>query len=243
MFVKLILDTNADLAATVTDKLNSNIFNISFALWNELQKTDIKSFTLNVDTGLLQYITTDGVLNVRSTSSDLCNILRLKADEISIPYNFSRVGSESQKAEDLRIKVEFFDKPVKQLNIAAELVAKDIYQLLQCIEKLPDNPPARDSLIFNHSEDYRIHLIRYLNSIKDKDEFFTFNGALEVTTEDFLSEQQLSVETLNAPEGYSLQTLLSVNESERPSRLKVAIDNLSTHVWNSINSLVKDAVS
>src|SRR5579885_3517449 len=59
---------------------------------------------------------------------------------------------------DLGIKVEYFNKPVKLLNTAAELVAKDLYRLLQYSDRLPDNPPSRDNLIFKHSEDYRNRL-------------------------------------------------------------------------------------
>jgi len=133
---------------------------------------------MNVETGLMQYAKSDGVLHVRS-ASDL-SIVEMKVNEISIPYNFSRVDSVGRKVGDLGIKVEYFDKSIKPLNTTAELVAKDIYRLLQCIEKLPENPPAWDHLIFKHSEDYRNRLIDYLNFINHKEEFSTFTGALSV---------------------------------------------------------------
>ncbi|GBB92492.1 hypothetical protein RclHR1_20120003 [Rhizophagus clarus] len=141
--VKKIKKDNIEFAATVTDKLNTNIFNLSFALWNVLRETDVKTFTMNVDTGLIQLIKSGGV-------------------------------------RDLGIKVEYFNKPVKLLNTAAELVAKYIYQLLQYSDRLPDNPPSRDNLIFKHSEGYRNRLIEYLNSINYKDEFFTFKGVISI---------------------------------------------------------------
>jgi hypothetical protein len=114
----------------------------------------------------------DGILHVWS-ASDL-SIVEMKVNKISILYNFSQIGSDSWKVGDLRIKVEYFDKSVKPLNTMAELVVKNIYRLLQCIEKLPDNLPAWDNLIFKHSEDYRNRLINYLNFINHKDEFSTF---------------------------------------------------------------------
>ncbi|POG63296.1 hypothetical protein GLOIN_2v1784237 [Rhizophagus irregularis DAOM 181602=DAOM 197198] len=74
---------------------------------------------MNVETGLMQYTKSDGILHVRSVS-DL-RIVEAKVNEISIPYNFSRIGSERRKARDLRIRVEYFDKSVKLLNTTAEL--------------------------------------------------------------------------------------------------------------------------
>ena len=218
---------------------------------------------MNVETGLMQYAKSDGVLHVRSVS-DL-SIVEMKVNEISIPYNFSRIGSDERKVGDLGIRVEYFDKSIKPLNTTAELVAKDIYRLLQCIEKLPENPPTRDHLIFKHSEDYRNRLIDYLNFINHKKEFSTFTGALSVdlcqiertptgtptsvieimTNNDlgYHSDRQASVEAILNTPNYSLQSFLSVNEGERISMLKVTINNLSAHVWHSINSLIKDSIS
>ncbi|CAB4445422.1 unnamed protein product [Rhizophagus irregularis] len=222
---------NAKLAETVTDKLNTNVFKVSFALWSILKETNIKTFTMNVETGLMQYTKSDGILHVRSVS-DL-RIVEAKVNEISIPYNFSRIGSERRKARDLGIRVEYFDKSVKLLNTTAELVAKDIYRLLQCIEKLPENPPTRDNLIFKHSGDYRNQLIDYLNFINHKDEFSIFKGALavelhknektpsgtptsiiEIVTNNDFGDRQASVEAILNTPSYSLQSFLSVNEGE-----------------------------
>ncbi|CAB5377596.1 unnamed protein product [Rhizophagus irregularis] len=108
---------------------------------------------MNVKTGLMQYMKSDGILHVRSVSD--FRIVEIKVNEISIPYNFSWIGSERRKARDLGIRVEYFNKSVKLLNTTAKLVAKDIYQLLQCIKKLPENLPTRDNLIFKHSGNYR----------------------------------------------------------------------------------------
>ncbi|CAB5366505.1 unnamed protein product [Rhizophagus irregularis] len=93
------------------------MYSTSFALWNVLQGTDVKTFTMNVDIGLIQLVKSGGVLHVQITE---------------------RFG-------DLGIKVEYFNS-----------------------EKLPENPPARDNLIFKHSEDYRNRLIEYLSSINHK---------------------------------------------------------------------------
>ncbi|PKY55952.1 hypothetical protein RhiirA4_475845 [Rhizophagus irregularis] len=68
---------------------------------------------------------------------------------------YTRIGSDNRKV--CGIKVEYFNS-----------------------EKLPENPPARDNLIFKHSEDYRNRLIEYLSSINHKNEFSTFKGALSV---------------------------------------------------------------
>ena len=65
--------------------------------------------------------------------------LEMKAGDVSIPYNFSRIGSNNRRVGDLRIRVEYFNKSIKLLNTTAELIAKDIYRLLQCSEKLPKN--------------------------------------------------------------------------------------------------------
>jgi hypothetical protein len=215
---------------------------------------------MNVETGLMQYTKSDGILHVRSVS-DL-RIVEAKVNEISIPYNFSRIGSERRKAGDLGIRVEYFDKSVKLLNTTAELVAKDIYWLLQCIEKLPENPLTRDNLIFKHSRDYRNRLIDYLNFINHKDEFSIFKGALavelhknektpsgtptsiiEIVTNNDFGDRQASVEAILNTPSYSLQSFLSVNKGERISMLKAAINSLSAHVWHSINSLIKDSIS
>lgn len=187
----------------------------------------------------MQYIKSDGVLHVRS-AGDL-SILEMKADKVSIPYNFSRIGLDNRKAKDLGIKVEYFNKSIKLLNTTAELVAKDIYQLLRCSEKLPKNPPTRNNIIFKRSEDYRNHLIKYLNLISHKDEFHTFRGALSVDL--FKIENVASDATGLSGEEYSLKSLLSVKEEERSVKLKEAIKNVSSRVWCSINSLVKDTIS
>ncbi|GBB90785.1 hypothetical protein RclHR1_17870002 [Rhizophagus clarus] len=227
--VKKIKKDNDELAATVTDKLNTNVFNLSFALWNVLRGTDVKTFTMNVDTGLIQLMKSGGVLHVRS-ANDSTSTLETKANEVSIPYNFSRIGSDNRKVGDLGIKVEYFNKPVKLLNTAAELVAKDLYRLLQYSDRLPDNPPSRDNLIFKHSEDYRNHLNKMESTSSDT----IIIDEADATGNDFgfLEEQT-----------YSLESLLSVNKEERNIKLKEAIKNLSSRVWYSINSLVKDTIS
>jgi hypothetical protein len=201
----------------------------------------VKTFIMNIDTGLIQFVKSGGVLHIRS-ASDL-SILETKANEISIPYNFSRIGSDKRSDGDLGIKVEYFDKPIKLLNTSAELVAKDIYRLLQCSEKLPENPPTRDNLIFKHSENYRNRLIEYLNSINHKDEFSTFKGALSIDLYSAPAPGIDETDDLGNLEEHSLQSLLSLNKDERDFKLKEAIKNLSLRVWSSISSLVKDTVS
>ncbi|GES95909.1 trinucleotide repeat-containing gene 6C protein [Rhizophagus clarus] len=239
--VKKIKKDNDELVATVTDKLNTNVFNLSFALWNVLRRTDVKTFTMNIDTGLIQLMKSGGVLHVRS-ASDSTSTLETKANEVSIPYNFSRIGSDNRKVGDLGIKVEYFNKPVKLLNTAAELVAKNLYQLLQYSDRLPDNPPSQDNLIFKHSEDYRNRLIEYLSSINHKDEFSTFKGAISI---DLNKMESTSSDTIIIDEAdatgndfgfleeqtYSLESLLSVNKEERNIKVKEAIKNLSSRVW------------
>jgi len=108
---------------------NTNVLNIAFALWSALQETGVKTFTMNIDTGLMQYIKSNGALHVRSVGDHL-GILEMKASKILILYNVSRIGSDNQKIGDLRIKVEYLNKSVKILNTTAELVARDIYRLL-----------------------------------------------------------------------------------------------------------------
>ncbi|GES94414.1 hypothetical protein GLOIN_2v1781472 [Rhizophagus clarus] len=215
--------------------------------------TDVKTFTMNVDTSLIQLMKSGGVLHVRS-ASDSTSTLETKANEVSIPYNFSQIGSDNRKVGDLGIKVEYFNKPVKLLNTAAELVAKDLYQLLQYSDRLPDNLPSRDNLIFKHFEEYRNRLIEYLSSINHKDEFSTFKGAISI---DLNKMESTSSDTIIIDEAdatgndfgfleeqtYSLKSLLSVNKEERNIKLKEAIKNLSSRVWYSINSLVKDTIS
>lgn len=131
------------------------MYSTSFALWNVLQGTDVKTFTMNVDIGLIQLVKSGGVLHVRSASDP--SILETKANKISIPYNLVEQVQITERFGDLGIKVEYFNS-----------------------EKLPENPPARDNLIFKHSEDYRNRLIEYLSSINHKNEFSTFKGALSV---------------------------------------------------------------
>ncbi|PKC04087.1 hypothetical protein RhiirA5_503016 [Rhizophagus irregularis] len=115
------------------------MYSTSFALWNVLQGTDVKTFTMNVDIGLIQLVKSGGVLHVQITE---------------------RFG-------DLGIKVEYFNS-----------------------EKLPENPPARDNLIFKHSEDYRNRLIEYLSSINHN----TINGCqnFEIWLEIILSNEVIS---------------------------------------------------
>ncbi|GBC42316.2 hypothetical protein GLOIN_2v1781472 [Rhizophagus irregularis DAOM 181602=DAOM 197198] len=158
---------------------------------------------MNVETRLMQYTKSDGILHVRSVS-DL-RIVEAKVNEISIPYNFSQIGSERQKARDLGIRVEYFDKSVKLLNTTAELGALAVE--LHKNEKTPSGTPT---------------------SI--------------VTNNDF-GDRQASVEAILNTPSYSLQSFLSVNEGERISMLKAAINSLSAHVWHSINSLIKDSIS
>lgn len=98
---------------------------------------------MNVDIGLIQLVKSGGVLHVRSASDP--SILETKANKISIPYNLVEQVQITERFGDLGIKVEYFNS-----------------------EKLPENPPARDNLIFKHSEDYRNRLIEYLSSINHK---------------------------------------------------------------------------
>ncbi|UZO26276.1 uncharacterized protein OCT59_018514 [Rhizophagus irregularis] len=165
---------------------------------------------MNVETRLMQYTKSDGILHVRSVS-DL-RIVEAKVNEISIPYNFSQIGSERQKARDLGIRVEYFDKSVKLLNTTAELDEFSIFKGALAVElhkneKTPSGTPT---------------------SI--------------VTNNDF-GDRQASVEAILNTPSYSLQSFLSVNEGERISMLKAAINSLSAHVWHSINSLIKDSIS
>ncbi|CAB4412444.1 unnamed protein product [Rhizophagus irregularis] len=199
----------------VTDKLNTNVFNVSFALWSILKETNIKTFTMNVETGLMQYTKSDGILHVRSVRKD-------------------------EKPEISGLELNILTKSVKLLNTTAELVAKDIYRLLQCIEKLPENPLTRDNLIFKHSGNYRNRLIDYLNFINHKDEFSIFKGAFAV---ELHKNEKTPSGTPTSIIEIVTNNDFETDKRERISMLKAAINSLSAHVWHSINSLIKDSIS
>ncbi|CAB5394940.1 unnamed protein product [Rhizophagus irregularis] len=142
----------------------------------------------------------------------------MKVNKISITYNFSQIGSERQKARDLRIRVEYFDKSVKLLNTMAELDEFSTFKGalsvdLHKTERTPSGTPT---------------------------------SVIEIVTNNdfgYLSDRQASVEAILNTPSYSLQLFLSVNKGERISMLKAAINSLSAHVWHSINSLIKDSIS
>ncbi|RGB38740.1 hypothetical protein C1646_665169 [Rhizophagus diaphanus] len=94
----------------------------------------------------------------------------------------------------------------------------------------------------------------YLSSINHKNEFSTFKGALSIDLHKIKSTPPGTTIIGEAdatgndfgPLGeqmYSLESLLSVNKEERNIKLKEAIKNLSSRVWYSISSLVKDTIS
>ena len=151
------------MAARILDRLNPNTFNLSFALLDALRDTEIKTFTVDVETGRMQYIKSKGTLHVRSNDDNDLKVVNEKADTLQLPYNFSRVNSKNNKDTDFGVIVEYSDKAIKSLNGSAELIAKDLYRLIQNVEKLPDCPPARDHLIFKDQKEYRKEFLKYLS--------------------------------------------------------------------------------
>ncbi|GBC42581.2 hypothetical protein GLOIN_2v1782350 [Rhizophagus irregularis DAOM 181602=DAOM 197198] len=97
----------------------------------------------------------------KKNNDDAKKAKKIKKDNVELAATVTnKLNTNVQITErfgDLGIKVEYFNS-----------------------EKLPENPPARDNLIFKHSEDYRNRLIEYLSSINHKNEFSTFKGALSV---------------------------------------------------------------
>ena len=255
------------MAARISDRLNPNTFNLSFALLDALRDTEIKTFTVDVETGRMQYIKSKGTLHVRSNDDNDLKVVNKKADTLQFPYNFSRVNSKNNKDTDFGVIVEYSDKAIKSLNGSAELIAKDLYRLIQNVEKLPDCPPARDHLIFKDQKEYRKEFLKYLGSINNKDEFSLFRGSISVdlkaleissgnstsTIVDRIKEtsrfgsfsvMQASVDIiLDSPEPLTLSNYFATSENERPTKLNSAISNLSAHVWYSIKSFTKDSVS
>ncbi|CAB4475722.1 unnamed protein product [Rhizophagus irregularis] len=85
----------------------------------------------------------------KKNNDDAKKAKKIKKDNVELAATVTnKLNTNVQITErfgDLGIKVEYFNS-----------------------EKLPENPPARDNLIFKHSEDYRNRLIEYLSSINHK---------------------------------------------------------------------------
>ena len=241
------------MASRISDRLNPNTFNLSFALLDVLRDTEIKTFTIDVKTGRMQYIKSKETLHVRSNDDNDLKVINKKADVLQFPYNFSQVNSLNSKNTDFKVIVEYSDKAIKLLNRSAELIAKDLYQLIQNVEKLPDCPPVCDHLIFKDQKEYRKEFLKYLSSINNKNEFSLFHGsisidlkALEIGSGDgtsivnkiketssfgSFSVMQASVDIiLDSPEPLTLSNYFATSENERLTKLNNAISNLSAHV-------------
>jgi hypothetical protein len=174
------------------------------------------------------------------------------------------MGSDN---EDLKFTAKWVDKDKKPLLAKDESTAKILYFLVQNAHKIPENPPARNHLIFKNNEDYHDALKKYIDGIDTIEEFEIFNGAVTIdfklldTTpsgatasmikkisdnSDFgnLSGINASVEAiLNSPQSDNLNDYFAQPEEERPMKMKLAIKSLCAHIWYSISSFAKDSIS
>jgi hypothetical protein len=238
-------------------------YNLSFGLQCILKDSGVKTFVLSVETRSLQFIKSDGSLNVRSDDDSLRVVNRLTSD-ILIPFNFSLMGSDN---EDLKFIAEWLNRDKKPLLAKNESIAKFLHFLAQTAHKLPENPPARNCLIFKNNEDYHDALKEYLDSIDTVEEFKIFNGAvtidfklLDITlsgaTASIIKKisdnsnfgnlfgMNASVEAiLNSPQSDNLNDYFAQPEEERPMKVKLVIKSLCAHIWYSILSFAKDSIS
>ena len=91
------------------DSIDYMAYNLSFGLQSILKDSDVKTFVLNVETGSLQFIKSDGTLNVRSDDNSLRVVSKLSSN-ISTPFNFSLMGSDN---EDLKFTAKWINKDKK----------------------------------------------------------------------------------------------------------------------------------
>ena len=237
-------------------------YNLSFSLQSILKNSDVKTFVLSVETGSLQFVKSDGTLDVRSDDDSLRVVSELTSN-ISTPFNFSLMGSDN---EDLKFTAKWVDKDKKPLLAKDESTAKILYFLVQNAHKIPENPPARNHLIFKNNEDYHDTLKKYIDGINTIEEFEIFNGVVTIdfklldTTpsgatasiikkisdnSDFgnLSGMNASIEAiLNSPQSDNLNDYFAQPEEERPMKMKLAIKSLCAHIWYSISSFTKDSI-
>uniref|UniRef100_U9UI37 Uncharacterized protein n=1 Tax=Rhizophagus irregularis (strain DAOM 181602 / DAOM 197198 / MUCL 43194) TaxID=747089 RepID=U9UI37_RHIID len=145
---------------------------------------------------------------------------------MNVETGLIQIGSERQKARDLRIRVEYFDKFVK-------LLMNRLIDYLNFINHKDKFSTFKGALSVDLYKTKRTPSGTPISIIEI------------VTNNDFgyLSDRQTSVEAILNTPSYSLQLFLSVNEGKRISMLKAAINSLSAHVWHSINSLIKDSIS
>ena len=238
-------------------------YNLSFGLQSILKDSGIKTLVLSVETGSLDFIKSDGTLNVCSDDDSLRVVNKLTSN-ISMPFNFSLMGSDN---EDLKFTAKWLDKDEKPLLAKVESTARFLYFLAQNAHKLPENPPARNHLIYKNNEDYHDALREYIDGINTAEEFEIFKGAVTIdftlldTTpsgatasiikkisdnSDFgnLSGMNAPVEAiLNSPQSDNLNDYFSQPEKERPIKVKLAIKSLCAHIWYSISGFAKDSIS
>ena len=100
--------------------------------------------------------------------------------EISIPFNFCRIDSNAKQLSDLEYNAEWFNRNKKPLQSKDELIAKFVRFLFQHVHKIPNNPPARDHLIFKNPQEYYKAFAKYLESINTIEDFKIFHGATEI---------------------------------------------------------------
>jgi hypothetical protein len=237
-------------------------YNLSFSLQSILKNSDVKTFVLSVETGSLQFVKSDGTLDVHSDDDSLHVVSELTSN-ISTPFNFSLMGSDN---EDLKFTAKWVDKDKKPLLAKDESTAKILYFLIQNAHKILENLPARNHLIFKNNEDYHDTLKKYIDGINTIEEFEIFNGAVTIdfklldTTpsgatasiikkisdnSDFgnLSGMNVSVEAiLNSPQSDNLNDYFAQPEEERPMKVKLAIKSLYAHIWYSISGFAKDSI-
>jgi hypothetical protein len=221
---------------------------------------------LDVESGVISLSKTGGFLKITNISNEQMDIVRQGISQIKTPYNFSRVGSETHKPDDLKMKVEFLKKETKPLSSSAIKIAFDLNKILPHVKKLPTLPPIRDEKLLNNGQ-YCKKLWEYLNGIGDVSEFRLFYGALKVETKQIdnppsgvcgqfiekiisssefgsLSGMQVSTEiVLSSPTVYTVPYLLTLEKADRLTKRKEIIRNLSAHIWYSIKSQDNDRAS
>lgn len=113
----------------MADSIDSQVFNLGFGLKTMLEKTGFTQFVLNIESGVMSFSKTGGFLKITNANNEQMRIVRQGISQIKIPYNFSRIDSNTRNPDDLKMKVEFLKKELKLLSSLAIKVAFDLFKI------------------------------------------------------------------------------------------------------------------